>query len=142
MEVRVDKWLWAVRVFKTRTQATEACKKGRVLIGGTQVKASRVIKVGDTIQVKRPPVLYSFKVIALTQNRMNAKLVPGYMEHVTTPDQLELLELVKMDQAAGRARGTGRPTKKERRDLEEFVDVTPYFMDDDWEFGEEENTTE
>lgn len=142
MEVRVDKWLWAVRVFKTRTQATEACKKGRVLIGGTQVKASRVIKVGDTIQVKRPPVLYSFKVIALTQNRMNAKLVPGYMEHVTTPDQLELLELVKMDQAAGRARGTGRPTKKERRDLEEFVDVTPYFMDDDWEFGEEESTTE
>ena len=142
MEVRVDKWLWAVRVFKTRTQATEACKKGRVLIGGTQVKESRVIKVGDTIQVKRPPVLYSFKVIALTQNRMNAKLVPGYMEHVTTPDQLELLELVKMDQAAGRARGTGRPTKKERRDLEEFVDVTPYFMDDDWEFGEEESTTE
>ena len=142
MVVRVDKWLWAVRVFKTRTQATEACKKGRVLIGGTQVKASRVIKVGDTIQVKRPPVLYSFKVIALTQNRMNAKLVPGYMEHVTTPDQLELLELVKMDQAAGRARGTGRPTKKERRDLEEFVDVTPYFMDDDWEFGEEESTTE
>ena len=135
MEVRVDKWLWAVRVFKTRTQATEACKKGRVLIGGTQVKASRVIKVGDTIQVKRPPVLYSFKVIALTQNRMNAKLVPGYMEHVTTPDQLELLELVKMDQAAGRARGTGRPTKKERRDLEEFVDVTPYFMDDDWLFA-------
>lgn len=142
MEVRVDKWLWAVRVFKTRSQATEACKKGRVLIGGTQVKPSRIVKVGEVIQVKRPPVLYSFKVIALAQNRMNAKLVSGYMEHVTTPDQLQLLELVKLDQAAGRARGTGRPTKKERRDLDEFVDDTPFFMDDDWEFGEEDEAVE
>ena len=138
MEVRVDKWLWAVRVFKTRSQATEACKKGRVLMGGVQVKPSRVVKVGDVIQVKRPPVTYSFKVLALAQNRMNAKLVSGFMEHVTTPDQLELLELVRLDQMANRARGTGRPTKKERRDLDEFVDDTPYFLDEDWEFESEE----
>ena len=92
MEVRVDKWLWAVRVFKTRSQATEACKKGRVLMGGVQVKPSRVVKVGDVIQVKRPPVTYSFKVLALAQNRMNAKLVSGLMEHVTTPAQLERSE--------------------------------------------------
>lgn len=137
-EVRIDKWLWAVRLFKTRSIAAEACKKGRVHIKDTPVKPSRNIKVGDVIQIKRNPILYSFKVLALTENRMNAKLVPEFMKDVTTPDQLELIELGKLAGNIGRARGTGRPTKKERRDLEDFI--TPYFVDEnfDWEELDEE----
>ena len=95
-EVRIDKWMWATRIFKTRTIATEACKKGRISIDNVTVKPSRTVKVGDIIQVRKPPVTYSFRVIALAENRMGAKLVPGYLENVTTPDQYELLELTKI----------------------------------------------
>lgn len=84
-EVRIDKWLWAVRIFKTRTIATEACKKGRVAVSGVTVKPSRVIKVGDVVNVRKPPVTYSFKVLALAENRMGAKLVPQYLENITPP---------------------------------------------------------
>ncbi|GAT63267.1 RNA-binding S4 domain-containing protein [Paludibacter jiangxiensis] len=133
-EARIDKWLWAMRLFKTRTIAAEACKKGRVMILQTAVKPSRNIKVGDVIQVKRSPVVYSFKVLALTENRLGAKLVPEYMENVTTADQLELLELSKVAGFVGRDRGTGRPTKKDRRDLDAFMDdEEPFFADEDWE---------
>ena len=129
MEIRIDKWLWAVRLYKTRSLASEACKKGKVLVQNVQVKPSRVVKVGDIIQIKRNPVLYSFRVLALAQNRMNAKLVPEFMEDVTTPDQLELIELGKIASQTGRARGAGRPTKKERRDMEDFFE--PFFYDDE-----------
>ena len=135
-EVRIDKWLWAVRLFKTRSLAAEACKKGQVLVKGSPAKPSRNIKIGDIIQVKRPPVLYSFEVLALSENRMNAKLVPDFMRNVTTPDQLELIELGKLAGNMGRAKGTGRPTKKERRDLDQFID--PAFIDDGFEWDEEE----
>jgi ribosome-associated heat shock protein Hsp15 len=133
-EVRIDKWLWAVRLFKTRTLAAEACKKGKVLIQNIPVKPSRNIKAGDIVCIKRNPVLFSFKVLALSENRMNAKLVPGFMENVTTPDQLELIELSKLAGQTGRDRGTGRPTKKERRDLDSFTE--PIFFDEngDWDF--------
>jgi len=133
-EVRIDKWLWAVRLFKTRTLAAEACKKGKVIIQNVQVKPSRNVKVGDVVCIKRNPILFSYKVIALAENRMNAKLVAGFMENVTTADQLELIELAKLAGQSGRDRGTGRPTKKERRDIEEFTE--PIFMDDegDWDF--------
>lgn len=131
MEVRIDKWLWAMRLFKTRTIATEACKKGRVTMGDITVKPSRMIKVGDVISVRRPPVVYSFKVLALTENRLNAKLVADYMENVTSRDQLELIELGKLGGQTGRERGTGRPTKKERRDLDDFFE--PFFLDDEEE---------
>jgi ribosome-associated heat shock protein Hsp15 len=133
-EVRIDKWLWAVRLFKTRTLAAEACKKGKIIIQNVQVKPSRNVKVGDVVCIKRNPILFSFKVIALAENRMNAKLVAGFMENVTTADQLELIELAKLAGQSGRDRGTGRPTKKERRDIEEFTE--PIFMDDegDWDF--------
>ena len=129
MEIRIDKWLWAVRLYKTRSMASEACKKGKVLVQNVQVKPSRVVKVGDIIQIKSNPVLYSFRVLALAQNRMNAKLVPEFMENVTTPDQLELIELGKIASQTGRARGAGRPTKKERRDMEDFFE--PFFFDDE-----------
>jgi len=128
VEVRIDKWLWAVRLYKTRSLATEACKKGKVLVQNTAVKPSRMVKPGEVIQIRENPVIYSFKVIALAQNRMNAKLVPDFMENVTTPDQLQLIELARLAAQSGRARGTGRPTKKERRDLDDFVE--PFFLDD------------
>jgi ribosome-associated heat shock protein Hsp15 len=121
-EVRIDKWLWAVRIFKTRTLAAEACKKGKIMILGNTVKASRNIKIGDIIQIKRSPVVYSFKVLALSENRMGAKLVPEFMENVTPQEQLDILELSKFNAFGRRDRGTGRPTKKDRRDMEEYTE--------------------
>ena len=123
-EVRIDKWLWAMRLFKTRSIAAEACKKGHIMIDGMPIKPSRMIKVGDIIQVRRQPIIFSFKVLALSQNRLGAKLVPEYMQQVTTPDQLELWEMLKLDKANNRAKGLGRPTKKDRRDLDEFFEIT------------------
>ena len=136
-EVRIDKWLWAVRLFKTRTLAAEACKKGKVIIKGIQVKPSRNVKVEDVVSIKRNPYLFSFQVLALSENRMNAKLVPDFMKNVTTADQLELIELARLTGQNGRDRGAGRPTKKDRRDLEDFTE--PDFMDEDgdWDFENE-----
>ncbi|MEA4904084.1 MAG: RNA-binding S4 domain-containing protein [Petrimonas sp.] len=122
-EVRIDKWLWAVRVFKTRTVASDACKKGRVLIDNVSVKPSRMIRAGDIVQVRKPPVTFSFKVLDLSDKRMGAKLVPQFMENVTPPEQYEILELNKISGFVDRQRGTGRPTKKERRDLDQFADM-------------------
>lgn len=124
-EVRIDKWLWAVRIFKTRTVASEACKKGRVLIGETAVKPSRNIRTGEVIQVRKPPVTYSFKVLALSDKRMGAKMVSQFMDNVTPQEQYELLELNRIGGFVDRQRGTGRPTKKERRDLDQFADTIP-----------------
>lgn len=140
-EVRIDKWMWATRIFKTRTIAAEACKKNRVMIGGVNVKPSRMIKVGDVVQVRKPPVTFSFKVLALTERRMGAKLVPEYLENVTTPDQYEILKMNKISGFVDRARGLGRPTKKDRRELEQFTD--PDALDDgfdfDFDFDSEDN---
>ncbi len=138
-EARIDKWMWAARIFKTRTIAAEACKKGRVSMNGTQVKASRTVKPGDVIQVRKPPVTYSFKVLQPIEKRVGAKLVPEIMENVTTSDQYELLEMSRISGFVNRAKGTGRPTKKDRRSLEEFT--MPEFMDDfdfDFDFDEDE----
>lgn len=137
-EARIDKWMWATRIFKTRTIAAEACKKGRICINGTQAKPSRMVKPGDVIQVKKPPVTYSFKVLQAIEKRVGAKLVPEIMENVTTPDQYELLEMSKISGFIGRAKGTGRPTKKDRRDLDDFF--TPEFIgdfDSDWDDDDE-----
>ena len=87
-EVRIDKWLWAVRLFKTRSIAAEECKKGHVQIQGVAVKPSRMVKVGDEIQVRRNPIWATYRILALTENRMGAKLVPEYMCDITPPDQL------------------------------------------------------
>ena len=118
--VRIDRWLWAVRVFKTRTIAAAACKKGRILIDNNSVKASRLIRIGDVIEVKKPPVTYSFKVLDLAEKRMGAKLVPNFMKNVTPPEEYEVLEMKRLSGFIDRQRGRGRPTKKERRDLQEF----------------------
>lgn len=133
-EVRIDKWLWAVRLFKTRSIAIEACKKGRITIKGITIKPSRMIKVGDIIEVRRPPVTYSFEVLNLSENRMGAKLVPDFMKDVTSPSQLEILELSKISGFVDRARGTGRPTKKDRRELDQFAEDYSFF--DDWDLDD------
>lgn len=132
-EVRIDKWLWAMRIFKTRTIATEACKKGRVTIGTDNIiaKPSRMIKVGDTINVRKAPVTYSFRVLALTENRLGAKLVPEYMENITPKDQYDLLEMVKISGFVDRRKGLGRPTKREGRELEKFTSAS---FDSSWDF--------
>ena len=136
-EARIDKWMWAVRIFKTRTIAAEACKKGRISINGALAKAARTVKRGDVIQVRKPPITYSFKVLQAIEKRVGAKLVSEMMENVTTPDQYELLEMSHISGFIDRAKGAGRPTKKDRRNLEEFT--TPEFMDDfDFEFDFEE----
>ena len=132
-EARIDKWLWASRIFKTRTIAAEACKKGRVSINGTQETPPRMMKPGEVIQGKKPPVTYSCKVLQAIEKRIGAKLVPEILENVTTPEQYELLEMSRISGFVDRARGTGRPTKKDRRSMEEFI--TPeYFGDDDFDF--------
>lgn len=134
-EERVDKWLWAMRVFKTRTIATEACKKGRVSIGGVAVKPSRCIKEGDVIDVKKSPITYSFRVLKVTGNRLGAKLVPEYLENVTAPEQYELLEMTRISGFVDRRKGLGRPTKRDSRELSRFKEES-YTADDfylDWE---------
>lgn len=136
-EARIDKWLWAARIFKTRTIAADACKKGRISINGAQVKPSRMIKPGDVINVKKSPITYSFKVLQAIEKRVGAKLVPEIMENVTTPEQYELLEMSKISGFIDRARGTGRPTKKDRRSLDDFF--TPEYVDDfDFDFDDDD----
>lgn len=137
-EVRIDKWLWAVRIFKTRTVATDACKKGRVSIGDAPAKPARMVKVGDVVKVRKPPVTYSFRVLALTENRLGAKLVPEYMENITPPGELHLLDVVKISGFVDRRKGLGRPTKREGRQLEEFTSQA-YGDDMGWDFDFDED---
>lgn len=136
---RVDKWLWAMRVFKTRTLATDACKKGKVTVGNTidtsvVVKPSREIKEGDIIHVKKSPIIWSFRVKALSNNRLGAKLVPEYMENVTEASQLDMLEMIKIRGFVDRRKGLGRPTKKEGRELSKFNEsIEEPFFDSDFD---------
>ena len=141
MEARLDKWLWAARIFKTRSIAADACKNGRISIGGVKQKASKMVKVGDVIEVRKPPITYSFKVLQAIQNRVGAKLVPEVLENVTTKEQLELLEMNRISGFVGRARGTGRPTKKERRELDDFIQPA-FFGDFDFDFDDEDEEEE
>jgi ribosome-associated heat shock protein Hsp15 len=117
---RIDKWLWSVRVFKTRSLATEACRKGHVLINGLPVKASRIVKPGEIIRVRKPPIYRSYQVLAPAVSRVGAKEVNSLMTEVTPPEELALLKNQKDMQWNARDRGKGRPTKKERRDLDDF----------------------
>ena len=104
-EARIDKWLWAARIFKTRTIAADACKNGRVTI----------------VSVRKPPITYSFKILKTIEQRVGAKLLPEIYENMTAPEQYELLEMTRISGFVDRARGTGRPTKKDRRSLDAFI---------------------
>jgi ribosome-associated heat shock protein Hsp15 len=121
--VRVDKWLWAVRIYKTRSLASEACKKGHVSLGESTLKPSKTIQVNDTIKVRKSPIIKSLKVLALAEKRMGAKLISDFVEDVTPVEEMELLEMQKHMRWSSRDRGTGRPTKKDRRELDDFFDI-------------------
>ncbi|MBF1460182.1 RNA-binding S4 domain-containing protein [Prevotella pallens] len=127
---RIDKWLWAARIFKTRSIAADACKNGRVTISGTNVKPSHTIKVGEIINVKKPPITYSFEVLQTIEKRVGAKLIPEVYKNVTDAKQYELLEMSRISGFVDRARGSGRPTKKDRRQLDAFVDPALFGFDD------------
>lgn len=120
-EARIDKWLWAARIFKTRTIAADACKNGRVSIEGVNVKPSRMVKAGETVSVRKPPVTYSFRILKTIEQRVGAKLLPEIYENGTAPEEYELLEMTRISGFVNRARGTGRPTKKDRRSLDAFI---------------------
>ena len=133
-----------MRVFKTRSIATEACKKGRVLMAGNPVKPSKLIKPGDEIEVKKPPVTFRYKVLKISSNRLGASLVPGYMENITPASQYEILEMAKISGFVDRRKGLGRPTKRESRELNRFTQESyadTFFLDfddDDEDFPEED----
>ena len=121
-EIRIDKYLWSVRVYATRSMATEACKKGQITIGGFSVKPSRVVKMGETILVRKNPVTYSYRVLALLGHRVGAKLVPGYLEDITPAEELQKLDKEHGGALFIRDRGAGRPTKKDRRDIDRVIE--------------------
>ena len=115
--IRIDKWLWAVRLFKTRTQASDACRGGKVKMDGQNVKPSRDIRVGEEIEVQTGAIRKKVAVKAILKNRVGAKLVDDYMEDLTPPEEYEKLDMLKQLNYEKRDRGTGRPTKKNRREI-------------------------
>jgi ribosome-associated heat shock protein Hsp15 len=122
MEVRLDKWLWAVRVFKTRSDAADAIRNNRVTVNDSYAKPSREVKVGDRISVRRTMITYSYKVLDLVSNRQPAKNVPTYCQDITPQSELDKLNIPRETIFVFRERGTGRPTKKERREIDAIMD--------------------
>jgi ribosome-associated heat shock protein Hsp15 len=122
MGVRVDKWIWAVRIFKSRSQATEACKSGKVSIDGVALKPSRIVDVGDIIEVKKDQINMLLEVVDLLEKRVGAKLVEKYMNNLTPDSEYNKIDLLKSKSFEFRDKGMGRPTKKERREINIFKD--------------------
>ena len=122
---RIDKWLWAVRIYKTRNQAGDACKKGKVSVNNITVKPSYTVKTGDVVYVKKLPVIYSYKVKKVLEKRLSAKLIGEYVENITTEEELQKLEVNKYVFFIKRDRGSGRPTKKERRIIDKIKKENP-----------------
>lgn len=123
---RIDKYLWAIRVFKTRTEAADACKGNRVKVNGVNAKPSKIVEVGDKVEVRKPPVLYTYRVKAPIENRVGAKLVPDYAENLTPQSELDMLKAPVETFFLKRDKGTGRPTKKDRRELDKMWDTLDY----------------
>lgn len=122
LSVRIDKFLWSVRVFKTRSSASEACRKGRVIINNVQVKPSHTVQKKEIVIVKKLPVVYTYRIIDLTEQRISAKLVENYIEDLTPAEEKIKLEIRHTDGIVFRQKGTGRPTKKERRTIDRLKD--------------------
>ena len=130
-EVRIDKYLWSIRVFKTRSEATDACKGGKVRVNGNDIKPSRDVKVGDVIVVRKGAVTYTYKVLALIDKRQGAALVPNYAENLTPREELDKLRAPVETFFLKRDRGAGRPTKKDRRQMEALWDDLSFDVPDD-----------
>ena len=124
--VRIDKYLWAIRVFKTRSDAADACNGNKVKLNGVNAKAAKAVKPGDTIEVRRGSALLSYRVVRLSESRMGAALVPDFAENLTTREELEKLRPPKETIVLQRDKGSGRPTKKERRQLEDLMDAIDF----------------
>lgn len=142
--MRIDKFLWSIRFYKTRSIAAEEIKKNRVSIGTSAVKSSKEVKEGDTIKIRKNQIDYKIKVIQIPKSRIGAKLVPLHIKDVTDKEQYELLKLRKMSQDYYRNKGEGRPTKKDRREMDDYVgnDIDSDFTDWDDFFGETGNETD
>ena len=136
--VRLDKWLWAVHIFKTRSDAADACRTNKVLVNGSYVKPSREVRVGDTVTVKKMPVVYTYRVVALVSSRQPAKEVPNYAENLTPQEELDKLFVPKLTIFVQRDRGTGRPTKRERREIDSLMDEIYYDEAEDREDSDED----
>ena len=132
MDVRLDKYLWAVRVFKTRSDAADAIRNNRVMVNNAYAKPSREVKEGDIISVKKMPVTYQYKVLELVSSRQGAKNVPQYCLNITPQEELDKLTVPRETVFVFRERGTGRPTKKERREIDALMDGF-YFDEDDYD---------
>jgi len=120
--VRIDKFLWSVRLYKTRSIASEECRKGRIIINDVQVKPSRVVLKGEILTVKKPPVVYTYKVIEPIENRVSAKLVEQFIEDLTSEEEKAKLDMRQSTGIGFRDKGTGRPTKKDRRIIDKLRD--------------------
>lgn len=131
--MRVDKFLWSVRFYKTRTISAEEIKKNRVSIGGQVVKSSREVKIGDIIEIRKNQINYKIKVLQIPKSRIGAKLVALHIVDMTDKEQYELLKMRMLSQDYYRQKGEGRPTKKDRRDMDDFMDVDDFDEEDDWE---------
>lgn len=131
--MRIDKFLWCIRLYKTRSLAGDEIKKNRVSIGDSPVKSSKEVKVGEIIRIRKNQILYTIKVIQIPKSRVGAKLVPLYIEDHTEKDQYELLKMRRSEQSYYRNKGEGRPTKKDRRELSEFISDSPDDDNTDWE---------
>jgi len=142
--MRIDKFLWSIRFYKTRSIAAEEIKKNRVSIGTSAVKSSKEVKEGDTIKIRKNQIDYKIKIIQIPKSRIGAKLVPLHIQDVTDKEQYELLKLRKMSQDYYRNKGEGRPTKKDRREMDDYVgnDIASDFTDWDDFFGETDNENE
>ncbi|WP_449399408.1 RNA-binding S4 domain-containing protein [Chryseobacterium wanjuense] len=142
--MRIDKFLWSIRFYKTRSIATEEIKKNRVSIGESTVKSSKEVREGDVIKIRKNQIDYKIKVIQIPKSRIGAKLVPLHIKDVTDKEQYELLKMRKMSQDYYRIKGEGRPTKKDRRDMDEYVenDIAADFTDWDDFFGETSDDSE
>lgn len=138
--VRIDKFLWAVRLYKTRSKATDACKTGKVKVDNKLIKPSRILNGGESIQLRKGPITYSYDIVELLVNRVGAKLVPNYIKNTTSKEDLEKIEVLKLSYTRWRDRGKGRPTKKDRREIDDFDQVDQFDDEnwDNWEDWEEE----
>lgn len=134
----MDKYLFAMRIYKTRSIAADACKNGRVKMNGVELKPSRAFRVGDVFTVRKGAITYTYRVLQLCEHRLGAKLVPDYMRDETPKEQLELLELARMAGNGSRDRGTGRPTKKDRREIESFISSDYDYLFDSFDDEEDE----
>ena len=132
--MRLDKFLWSVRFYKTRNISAEEIKKNRVSIGGQIVKASREVKIGEIIEIRKNQINYKIKIIQIPKSRVGAKLVDLYVVDMTEKEQYELLKIRKLSQDYYRQKGLGRPTKKDRRDMDNFIDSDEFWDDEDEEF--------